>query len=41
LDPICDFARAGVQRVVIWPSAEEARQLGLFCEHVRPLVGPD
>jgi alkanesulfonate monooxygenase SsuD/methylene tetrahydromethanopterin reductase-like flavin-dependent oxidoreductase (luciferase family) len=32
------FARAGVQRVFIWPVADEHRQLELFCERVLPLV---
>jgi alkanesulfonate monooxygenase SsuD/methylene tetrahydromethanopterin reductase-like flavin-dependent oxidoreductase (luciferase family) len=30
------FARAGVQRVFIWPVADEVRQLELFCDKVRP-----
>ena len=30
------FRDAGVQRVLIWPVADEQRQLELFCEHVRP-----
>ena len=33
------FARAGVQRVFIWPVADEARQLERFWNEVRPLVG--
>jgi alkanesulfonate monooxygenase SsuD/methylene tetrahydromethanopterin reductase-like flavin-dependent oxidoreductase (luciferase family) len=32
------FARAGVQRVFIWPVADEQRQLELFWDKVRPLV---
>ena len=32
------FARAGVQRVFIWPVADEAHQLELFWEEVRPAV---
>jgi alkanesulfonate monooxygenase SsuD/methylene tetrahydromethanopterin reductase-like flavin-dependent oxidoreductase (luciferase family) len=32
------FARAGVQRVFIWPVADEARQLELFCDKVRATV---
>jgi alkanesulfonate monooxygenase SsuD/methylene tetrahydromethanopterin reductase-like flavin-dependent oxidoreductase (luciferase family) len=32
------FARAGVQRVFIWPVADEVRQLKLFWEKVRPAV---
>jgi alkanesulfonate monooxygenase SsuD/methylene tetrahydromethanopterin reductase-like flavin-dependent oxidoreductase (luciferase family) len=32
------FAVAGVQRVFIWPVADEERQLALFCEKVRPAV---
>jgi alkanesulfonate monooxygenase SsuD/methylene tetrahydromethanopterin reductase-like flavin-dependent oxidoreductase (luciferase family) len=32
------FARAGVQRVFIWPVADEVRQLELFWEQVRPAV---
>ena len=31
------FARAGVQRVFIWPVADETRQLELFWETVRPV----
>jgi alkanesulfonate monooxygenase SsuD/methylene tetrahydromethanopterin reductase-like flavin-dependent oxidoreductase (luciferase family) len=34
------FARAGVQRVFIWPVADEQRQLELFWDTVRPLVAP-
>jgi alkanesulfonate monooxygenase SsuD/methylene tetrahydromethanopterin reductase-like flavin-dependent oxidoreductase (luciferase family) len=32
------FARAGVQRVFIWPVGDEQRQLELFWEKVQPLV---
>jgi alkanesulfonate monooxygenase SsuD/methylene tetrahydromethanopterin reductase-like flavin-dependent oxidoreductase (luciferase family) len=32
------FAQAGVQRVLIWPVADEARQLERFWHEVRPLV---
>jgi alkanesulfonate monooxygenase SsuD/methylene tetrahydromethanopterin reductase-like flavin-dependent oxidoreductase (luciferase family) len=32
------FARAGVQRVFVWPVADEARQLELFWDTVRPCV---
>ena len=32
------FARAGVRRVLIWPVADEARQLARFCDEVRPKV---
>ena len=32
------FARAGVQRVFVWPVTDEARQLELFWEKVRPAV---
>jgi probable F420-dependent oxidoreductase len=32
------FARAGVQRVFIWPVVDERHQLELFCEKVLPLV---
>ena len=32
------FARAGVQRVFIWPVADEVRQLERFWNEVRPLV---
>ncbi len=34
------FARAGVQRVLIWPVADERRQLERFWDEVRPLVAP-
>jgi hypothetical protein len=32
------FARAGVQRVFVWPVADEIEQLQLFWERVRPAV---
>ncbi|HEX6310990.1 MAG TPA: LLM class flavin-dependent oxidoreductase [Acidimicrobiia bacterium] len=32
------FARAGVQRVFVWPVADEQRQLELFWDRVRPQV---
>jgi alkanesulfonate monooxygenase SsuD/methylene tetrahydromethanopterin reductase-like flavin-dependent oxidoreductase (luciferase family) len=32
------FARAGVQRVFVWPVANETRQLELFWETVRPSI---
>lgn len=32
------FAQSGVQRVFIWPVADEIRQLELFCEKVRPAI---
>ena len=32
------FAQAGVQRVFIWPVADEQHQLELFWDKVRPLV---
>lgn len=32
------FARAGVQRVFLWPVADEAHQLELFWEAVRPSI---
>jgi alkanesulfonate monooxygenase SsuD/methylene tetrahydromethanopterin reductase-like flavin-dependent oxidoreductase (luciferase family) len=34
------FRRAGVQRVYIWPVANERRQLERFAEAVRPLLTP-
>jgi alkanesulfonate monooxygenase SsuD/methylene tetrahydromethanopterin reductase-like flavin-dependent oxidoreductase (luciferase family) len=37
-EKLAAFARAGAQRVLIWPVADEQRQLELFCEKVRPLV---
>jgi len=32
------FREAGVQRVLLWPVSDEARQLELFCEKVRPSI---
>jgi alkanesulfonate monooxygenase SsuD/methylene tetrahydromethanopterin reductase-like flavin-dependent oxidoreductase (luciferase family) len=37
-EKLSDFARAGVQRVFIWPVADEAHQLELFWETVRPAI---
>jgi alkanesulfonate monooxygenase SsuD/methylene tetrahydromethanopterin reductase-like flavin-dependent oxidoreductase (luciferase family) len=37
-EKLSDFARAGVQRVFVWPVADEARQLELFWEKVRPAI---
>ena len=37
-EKLSDFARAGAQRVFIWPVADEIRQLELFCEKVRPAL---
>jgi alkanesulfonate monooxygenase SsuD/methylene tetrahydromethanopterin reductase-like flavin-dependent oxidoreductase (luciferase family) len=37
-EKLSDFARAGVQRVFIWPVADEHHQLELFCEQVRPAI---
>jgi alkanesulfonate monooxygenase SsuD/methylene tetrahydromethanopterin reductase-like flavin-dependent oxidoreductase (luciferase family) len=37
-EKISAFAAAGVQRVLIWPVADERRQLELFAERVLPLV---
>jgi hypothetical protein len=34
------FAQAGVQRVFIWPVADEIHQLERFWNEVRPLVTP-
>jgi alkanesulfonate monooxygenase SsuD/methylene tetrahydromethanopterin reductase-like flavin-dependent oxidoreductase (luciferase family) len=34
------FARAGVQRVFIWPVADERHQLELFWNKVQPLIAP-
>ena len=39
-EKLSDFARAGVQRVFVWPVADEARQLERFWEEVRPAVDP-
>jgi alkanesulfonate monooxygenase SsuD/methylene tetrahydromethanopterin reductase-like flavin-dependent oxidoreductase (luciferase family) len=37
---LADFRDAGVQLVLIWPVADEQRQLELFSEKVRPLLSP-
>jgi alkanesulfonate monooxygenase SsuD/methylene tetrahydromethanopterin reductase-like flavin-dependent oxidoreductase (luciferase family) len=37
-EKLVDFARAGVQRVFLWPVVDEVRQLEVFWETVRPLV---
>ena len=37
-DKLRAFAEAGVQRVFIWPVADEVRQLERFWNEVRPLV---
>jgi alkanesulfonate monooxygenase SsuD/methylene tetrahydromethanopterin reductase-like flavin-dependent oxidoreductase (luciferase family) len=37
-EKLSDFARAGVQRVFVWPVTDEANQLELFWEKVRPAV---
>lgn len=37
-EKLADFARAGVQQVFVWPVADEARQLELFWETVRPAI---
>ena len=37
-EKLSEFARAGVQRVFLWPVVDEARQLELFWETVRPAV---
>jgi alkanesulfonate monooxygenase SsuD/methylene tetrahydromethanopterin reductase-like flavin-dependent oxidoreductase (luciferase family) len=39
-EKLAAFAHAGVQRVFVWPIADEARQLELFWETVRPAVAP-
>ena len=39
-DKLSAFARAGVQRVFIWPVADEVRQLEIFWDAVRPQVTP-
>ena len=33
------FREAGVQRVLVWPVVDEARQLELFCDEVVPRLG--
>jgi alkanesulfonate monooxygenase SsuD/methylene tetrahydromethanopterin reductase-like flavin-dependent oxidoreductase (luciferase family) len=35
------YARAGAQRVFLWPLADERTQLELFRERVAPLVAAD
>ncbi len=37
-EKLASFAEAGVQRVLIWPVADEVRQLERFWNEVRPLV---
>jgi alkanesulfonate monooxygenase SsuD/methylene tetrahydromethanopterin reductase-like flavin-dependent oxidoreductase (luciferase family) len=37
-EKLSEFARAGVQRVFIWPVVDEAHQLERFWAEVRPLV---
>jgi alkanesulfonate monooxygenase SsuD/methylene tetrahydromethanopterin reductase-like flavin-dependent oxidoreductase (luciferase family) len=37
-EKLSDFARAGVQRVFVWPVTDEVRQLELFWETVRPAI---
>lgn len=37
-EKLSEFALAGVQRVFVWPVADEARQLELFWDTVRPAV---
>jgi probable F420-dependent oxidoreductase len=39
-DKLSAFARAGVQRVFVWPVAEEIRQLEAFWAQVRPQLTP-
>ena len=39
-EKLSDFARAGVQRVFVWPVVDEAHQLERFWEEVRPAVDP-
>jgi alkanesulfonate monooxygenase SsuD/methylene tetrahydromethanopterin reductase-like flavin-dependent oxidoreductase (luciferase family) len=38
-EKLTEFAHAGVQRVFIWPVADEVHQLERFWNDVRPLVG--
>ena len=40
-EKLSDFAKAGVQRVFIWPIADERNQLERFWNEVRPLVAHD
>jgi alkanesulfonate monooxygenase SsuD/methylene tetrahydromethanopterin reductase-like flavin-dependent oxidoreductase (luciferase family) len=37
-EKLADFAQAGVQRVFLWPVADEVHQLELFWETVRPAI---
>jgi hypothetical protein len=37
-EKLADFARAGVQRVFVWPVTDEVHQLELFCDQVRPAI---
>ena len=37
-EAISAYARAGAQRIFLWPLADEARQLERFAESVLPLV---
>jgi alkanesulfonate monooxygenase SsuD/methylene tetrahydromethanopterin reductase-like flavin-dependent oxidoreductase (luciferase family) len=37
-EKLAAFARAGVQRVLVWPVTDEARQLERFWGAVRPLL---
>lgn len=37
-EKLSDFAHAGVQRVFLWPVADEVHQLELFWETVRPAI---
>jgi alkanesulfonate monooxygenase SsuD/methylene tetrahydromethanopterin reductase-like flavin-dependent oxidoreductase (luciferase family) len=37
-DLLAAFEASGLQRVLLWPVADEARQLELFCEKVAPAV---
>jgi len=39
-EKLSEFARAGVQRVFVWPVVDEAHQLERFWEEVRPAVQP-
>ena len=39
-EKLSDFARAGVQRVFVWPVVDEAHQLERFWQEVRPAVDP-
>jgi alkanesulfonate monooxygenase SsuD/methylene tetrahydromethanopterin reductase-like flavin-dependent oxidoreductase (luciferase family) len=38
VEKLSAFARAGVQRVFVWPVADEAHQLEMFWHDVRPAV---